>query len=246
LRALTIGEILDGGFTIYREHFGRLVGISVVFLGVPTLLGMFVEVSGGALDRPGLWFLSLLLFSIGWLPGSAAIVWSISEAALGREPQVGTSVQVGFRKMLQLFVAGLAAYLIVLLGLLALVIPGLIVACGYSVVVQAVVLEDLGAGTDALGRSWKLTKGYKAKALGLIVVVSLLISVPYFAAGVVAAMVPAAAVAILVLAQVVSFLVTPLFACMLTLFYYDLRVRQEGFDLEHLGRELGFTPANVA
>jgi hypothetical protein len=59
----------------------------------------------------------------------------------------------------------------------------------------------------------------------------------------VAAFVPALETVIGVAAQVLSFVVTPLFACVFTLFYYDLRVRQEGFDLDHLSRELGLAPA---
>jgi hypothetical protein len=170
-------------------------------------------------------------------------VWVISEAALGRAPDLGTSIRHGLRKVGRLFVAGLATYILVLLGFIALIVPGIIVACGYSVVVQVVVLEDLNSGTDALGRSWSLTKGYKGKALTVAASIFLILIVPFMAAGIVAAMLPGLTVVITVAAQLLSFLVTPLFACAFTLFYYDLRVRQEAFDLEHLSRELGLAPA---
>ena len=41
-----------------------------------------------------------------------------------------------------------------------------------------------------------------------------------------------------VLVAVVSLLIYPLITCVFTLFYYDLRVRKEGFDLEVLSRQL--------
>ena len=39
-------------------------------------------------------------------------------------------------------------------------------------------------------------------------------------------------------AELLSFLVYPFMAAVVTLFYYDLRVRQEAFDLEHLSAQL--------
>jgi len=41
-----------------------------------------------------------------------------------------------------------------------------------------------------------------------------------------------------VLAACVSLLIYPVLTCVFTLFYYDLRVRKEGFDLEMLSRQL--------
>jgi uncharacterized membrane protein len=217
--------------------------ISILFLGVATLLNVYVGLSGGIVSHQGLWMLALLLSSLGWLPAAAATVWVISESVLGREPELGTSVRHGLRKVVRLFVAGVAMYILVLLGFIALIIPGVIVACGYSVVVQVVVLEELKAGTDALGRSWSLTKGYKGKAFRLGLAFFLIYLVPFMAAGILAAVVPGTELVFTVAAQVLGFVLTPLFACAYTLFYYDLRVRQEAFDLEHLSRELGLATA---
>lgn len=41
-------------------------------------------------------------------------------------------------------------------------------------------------------------------------------------------------------ANVIQVLLYPIMPCAFTLFYYDLRVRKEAFDLEYLSRELGF------
>jgi hypothetical protein len=243
LRAMSVGEILDAAFTVYRERFGLLIGISIIFLGLPTLINVYVELAGGLEALPGLWLAAVVLSSLGWLPSAAAIVWVISESVLSREPALGASLRLGLRKMVRLFVAGLAMYILVLLGFIALIVPGVIIACGYSVVVQVVVLENLGSPTDALGRSWALTKGYKGKAFLLALAFFAIYMVPFIAAGVVAAVVPASGVTFLVAAQALAFVISPLFACVFTLFYYDLRVRQEGFDLDHLSRELGLAPA---
>src|SRR2546426_11935963 len=67
--------------------------------------------------------------------------------------------------------------------------PGMIkriVACGLSVAVQAAVLEPLPGGTDGLGRSWALTKGFRWRAFGLYVVVIVLLSLFLIGFGVIA------------------------------------------------------------
>lgn len=246
LRALSIGEMLDGGFTLYRNHFATLITIAVVCVGAPTLLIIYVGMSGGVLAHPGLWWGAALLRSLGLLPATAATVWVISEVYLGRQPTVGDALGYAFGRIWKLFVAGLAKYLLIGLASLLLFVPGIIVWCGYAVVVQVVVLERIESGTDALGRSWTLTKGYKGKALGLGLVVMLLIYLPLGAGGATAVLLGVGQALFSVLAELVSFLVYPLYASVFTLFYYDLRVRQEAFDLEHLSQEMGLGTGAVA
>lgn len=45
-----------------------------------------------------------------------------------------------------------------------------------------------------------------------------------------------------VLPLAIVMLLYPLLTCVFTLFYYDLRVRKEGFDLEMLSGQVGITP----
>lgn len=246
LRALSIGEILDGGFTLYRNHFATLVTIAVICVGAPTLLAIYVAMSGGLAVHLGLWWGAALLKSLGMLPATAATVWVISEVYLGRDPNVSDALGYAFGRIWKLFVAGLAKYLVIGLGTLLFIVPGVVAWCGYAVVVQVVVLEQMRSGTDALGRSWALTRGYKGKALGIGFVVMALIYLPAIAAGATAGMLGAGDALFDVLAEVVSFLVYPLYASVFTLFYYDLRVRQEAFDLEHLSRLLGLAPDGAA
>jgi hypothetical protein len=52
---------------------------------------------------------------------------------------------------------------------------------------------------------------------------------------------PAIGQAIEVVSAALPILIYPLFSCILTLMYYDLRVRREAFDLQILGQQLGIT-----
>jgi hypothetical protein len=104
------------------------------------------------------------------------------------------------------------------------------------------VLESLPRATDALGRSWQLTRGFRTKAFSLGAAVFFLIYLPLMVAGAVAELVVSLRTTVQIGGQLLQLLLFPLVACAFTLLYYDLRVRKEAFDLELLSRELG-TPA---
>ncbi|MGD2215348.1 MAG: hypothetical protein PVJ64_01275 [Gemmatimonadales bacterium] len=250
-RPLAFGEILDGSIGIYRRIFGTLISIAIVCQGIPSLLNIYVELAGGVVFNLGLWAVSFILGIIGYLLAAGATLRAISERYLGREPTLGSALAYAVKKAWRLFVAGLGKYLLIGLASIFLFIPGIIVACGYSVVAQVAVLEELRAPTDALSRSWFLTKGYKWRAFGFYVLIYLLMYIPFFAAGMIAAMNPdlfarpGALLALMVASQLIWLLIYPLFTCVFTLFYYDLRVRKEAFDLEHLGRQLELGSAGV-
>ncbi len=241
LRRMSIGEILDGALAVYRVFFGPLVAIAIVCEGVPAILNTYITLGGGAIEYPVLWLASFVLSGLGGLVAAAATVWVISEAYLGREPTVGDALSYALGKMVPLFIAGLAKYLLISFGLLLFFIPGIVVACGYAVVAQVVVLEDLPMATDALGRSWSLTKGHKRRALVLGFVVFALIWLPFIIAGGLAFFVPLLENVFTVGGQLLQLVIYPVVACAFTLFYYDLRVRKEAFDLEHLSRQIGLT-----
>lgn len=242
LRPLSFGEILDGSFAIFRRAFGTLMTILIVCEGLPIVLFVYTSLAIGqgnfTPENLILLALAVLLLSLGGLLAAGAIVFVISESYLGREVGAGDALGFAVSKMGRLFVAGLAKYVIIIAAMFLLFFPAVIVACGYAVVTQIVVLEEISA-TGALGRSWELTKGHKWKALGLGVIIYILISIPGMATDVLALMLSDLEVLLTVVGQVIGFALYPIIACAFTLFYYDLRVRKEAFDLEHLSRQLG-------
>jgi hypothetical protein len=171
-------------------------------------------------------------------------------------------VAVGLGKFAILFLCGIAAAIVVAtLGLLAkgigavgvllvaaaVVVSGWLVVyvlCGYGVTTPVVVLEELGSSFDSFRRSWELTRGFRAKVCGLSVVAGLLFSaLPSWVLQVPVALtkgtMPAVSMAFLALATIVPVILAPAIAAVITLMYYDLRVRREAFDLQVLGQQLG-------
>ena len=239
LRPLSLGEILDGALAIFRSNFITLVSIAIICQGIPAVMNTYVTLAGGLLEQPIIGIVAVVLGAFGGLLAAGAIVHVISEAYLGHEETVGDALHFALSKIWQLFIAGLVKYLLLSIGFIFFVVPGIIIACGYAVVAQVVVLEELRAPTDALSRSWQLTKGFKGKAFGLGLVVFVMIYIPIMVVGVFTVMIPAAQTILVAGAQLVSLVIYPVIACAFTLLYYDLRVRKEAFDLEHLSRQLG-------
>lgn len=239
LRPMSIGEIIDGAIAIFRRHFGTFLGIAIVCQGVPMALQIYIEVAGGILFHPFVGLVALLLGSVGGLVAAGATLRAISQAYLGSVPALDDALSYAIGKMVPLFIAGLVRMILIGLAALVFLIPGIVVACGYAVVAQVVVLEELRTPTDALGRSWALTKGYKGKALLLgIVGLAFVFMLPQLAAAFTAVLVPSLEVGLTAAGSVISVILYPIFACSFTLLYYDLRVRKEAFDLEHLSQQL--------
>jgi hypothetical protein len=135
-----------------------------------------------------------------------------------------------------------AAAFILLLALLGGGWFAIFVLCGYAVTTPVVVLEHLASATDSLGRSWALTKGSRLKIFGIFSVAFLIVFLPILVFAVLAAVVKPESVisgqAFEVLAAAMPIILTPLLSCVITLVYYDLRVRREGFDLQVLSEQL--------
>ena len=129
-------------------------------------------------------------------------------------------------------------------GLIALIVPGVLLALMWSIAVPVKVLEDKGA-TEAMSRSSDLTKGDRGRIfviwllfIVLSIGISLLIQMPVeWAAGVSSrgALARSAGgwqVASLAAAFIAQCLVGPLVTIGFSLVYYDERVRKEAFDLQ--------------
>ena len=241
LRPLSLGEVLDGALVLLRRHFGLVLGIAIVCEGIPTAMDVYIDLTGGASQNPGLSLLDRLLTLVGSVLVTGATVRVVSEAYLGQSPLFGDAMRFAGSRFGAILGANIMSGFLTILALLALVIPGIVVACGYSVAAEAAARES-GSSSDALRRSWELTKGFRWKALGLGVVSIGLILVVFVGAGVLGGILGGVMggldVVLAVIGACVSMLIYPVISCVFTVFYYDLRVRKEGFDLEMLSRAI--------
>jgi len=128
---------------------------------------------------------------------------------------------------------------------------GVLMSLRYSVAMPACVVEELGAA-QAIKRSIELSKGARGRifVLGLLVyairlVIGTVLGFPliFFALRHVGQPLP---LGIAAAAQIGGFItntfIGPIYSTGLTLFYYDQRVRKEGFDIEWMMQAAGLSP----
>jgi uncharacterized membrane protein len=251
LRPLSLGEILDTSFQVYRRHFVALVPVVLVCYGPSVLVEVYIDAAGGPSQHPllrlGVALLNLVLTAIA----TAATVFVVSEGYLGRSVTGQEALARATPFLWRLVLASFAVGLLFGIGLLLLVIPGIIVFCGLAVTWPAIVVESLPSADAGLRRSWELTKGSRGRIFLLGAVMFLLFLVPMVAigtilgilTGVVSAATSGAGLSVTgaiaaIVVGIAQLLLYPFFNCTLTILYYDLRVRREGFDLELLAATL--------
>jgi flagellar biosynthesis protein FliR len=157
-------------------------------------------------------------------------------------------------KALNVFFVSFIVGLIVGVGMILCIVPGIYAAGVYGIAVPAVVLESISA-SQAVSRSSSLTKG----SVGRVIVVYFLTTIFTLCMVVALGLVVDALGSIAfsgtgifsrqmfqeLLSTVGGVLFGPITAIALTLVYYDQRVRKEAFDIEHMMAMMS-TPENLA
>jgi len=186
--------------------------------------------------------------SMAYLLSTVATVRLAVNAILGQEVDVRSAYREAARRSGAVVVSGILSGLAV--GLLVLTCIGIPLAVylglGWSVALPAIVAERLG-GVEGLRRSWHLVHGHRWRLLAVFVLMGLiawlLISIPGGLASFLTLPVialaddnPGLVAAVNVFSSLVGAAGQSLFGGLslitATLVYYDLRARQEAFDLQ--------------
>lgn len=238
IRAMGLGEILDAGFRLLRNHFGLLFGIAICFYLPYGLLMRWLAPDPAKLVQAPLLVLPIVLLAlVGALVAflvSCAVTWAVAECYLGREPSIGGAFRAAGRMFVPVSGTAFLYTLCVILGFLLLVLPGLYLVLAFGLWLQVMVVEDV-SGMATLRRSRALTKGHMMRVLGVFTVSGLLVAVLSMAVSLALDLVPVVGF----LGQsVVQSLVLPYSSAVLILLYFDIRCRKEAFDLERLASEV--------
>lgn len=251
LRPLSTGELLDRTFSLYRSHFGLFVGI----FALPHLVVLAFQCLGVAVRHPGnqladlgtqfFWSMGALFLTVIVSAASqAATVVAVSQVHLDRPASVSDSFSRVRGEIWGVIGLSMLMGLGIGVGVIALVVPGILLAMMWSLAVPVKILENKGI-TDSMSRSSDLTKGDRGRIFViwllffvLAVAVGLLLRWPLEMAAGVSSMAGMQRrsggwqVALLVSTFVSECLVGPLGTIAFSLVYYDERVRKEAFDLQ--------------
>lgn len=219
--------ISQGALTaaVADSHLDRPVSFGSAYRRVSKHIGPLLGVMG----------LQLLITLAAFLPIILILVFALAALIGSTAGAIGGSDSGAFAGGAFGLICG--AYCLFLVALIAL----LYVYVRLLVMVPAVVVENLGP-VQAWRRSWKLVEGQWWRTFGMLLLLGLLglvISLgPAFMLGGIAGYMSnsinstAVSVVTALVTIVVTLIYTPLELTARTLYYFDLRVRKEGFDIE--------------
>lgn len=181
---LGIGAIIAESFSICGKTFPAVIALSIP-------AGLLFAVDLKMHEAPGSTIagsvLVMLASVVAGAISSALLVQLAYDAKLSRPLQPGRYIRSMLDGLLPIVLLTVAVTFIVLLGLSALVVPGLWASAVFSMMVPAVVIER--AGFSALSRSAHLTRGYRWPIVILVVFVMIIDFALNFVAGFVQAFV---------------------------------------------------------
>jgi len=274
LRPMTLGEVLDHTFTLYRENFLLFVGIAAIpYLVVLIGRFLFLLSSRGTLRNPNNFSPGMLGGIILGALGAAAIwvillgiaqaatIWAVSELYLGRSASVRAAYANSKDRIMTVIVIIILVFLATVITsgvtFFLLCIPGIYLACRLAVSVPVAMVEN-ESSIASMERSMELTKGYGWQIFLLFLltfviswVVSMFLEFPATIFTVKAALAKQQpSLGVMAYSYVANFmsqvLVGPIGTISASLMYYNLRVRKEGFDIQHLMNSLGSVPRPLA
>jgi hypothetical protein len=159
----------------------------------------------------------------------AVVIFAAFQDLRGNRVSAGESITRGMTRFLPAILVSLVSSLIIVLGMFLLVIPGLVAAAAYAVVVPVCVVEH-AATRRSLSRSIALTRGFRLQIFGVFaayLIVELVVS------GAIAMAFPAGPLAAIAnwLWTVVTTAYSAVYAAIL---YHDLRAAKEGIGIDEI------------
>lgn len=170
---LDTGRVFERIFRIYGEQFTLLVPAALIlFIPVAIVNGLLLA-SGGVLAALG--STAVALIATYWYQGM--VVEAVVDILDGRRDHTVGSLFSSVSPFIGTLIgAGLLATLIIMIGFILIIVPGLIALTFLAVVAPAVIIDRAGV-TDALRRSRELVSDNAWRVFGVIVVLFLITAV---------------------------------------------------------------------
>jgi hypothetical protein len=258
-----LGDILSTAFEVYKANAAKLIVIVAIVVVPLSFISHFltgvvfkptvektqaIVINGQTISGTTVTTRSFGTFLAGSLIAAAiaVIISAVLQAALTRGAALAAvgdpvdteaSYQYGFKRFGSVLWISILVGLVVGIGFILLIIPGIIFLTMLAVTIPALIVEDQ-RGTSAMGRSWNLVKGHFWHVLGTIVVAALITGV----VGAILGLLGGSNWFLQWIFGSIAQIITAPFAALVTvLLYVDLRARGEQLTGERLRQELSST-----
>lgn len=228
--------MIGRSFPIWLRNFVPFTILSLIVY-LPLLVYAFVTFGGGEVTEAAEKRYDLISTVAGRLLDlivTGAVVYGVFQQVRGQPAGLVDCLRVGLTRLLPVLGVGIIVGILVALGTVALVIPGIILQLMYWVAVPVAVVERLGV-VGSMKRSAQLTSGVKG-TIFLILLVLFLIQFAVIFGVVVAASASDSAAFQVLITLLVAIPFGALTAVTNAVAYHDLRVAKEGVGIEELVR----------
>ena len=240
-RELTLGEVISKTFEVFRRDFAKYI---VLFAVVEVIIGVITALAQHAFVLPTpppnptpqqlfSWF-SGFLGALIPLVASIFIVTAVffpiaqgsaiklaSEQIEKARADLGASVRFAASKLIRIWALSIVVGIIVILGFIALIVPGIILTIMFSLAFPVLLIENKGV-FDSMRRSRELVGHRWLKTFGVYFVLGIIVVVASFIAGAISR---PFGVASPVVNGLLSALYQPLFPILLAVYYYSSLAR---------------------
>ena len=238
LEPRNLSAILDEAFRIYSKNFLRFITIAAIVQVPVTVINL-----ASYLNIPGLNILSSILgliVSIVFYPiMQGSLIYAISEQNFRQPAGYDTAYRFAWARKGSLILATLIASIAFSLMFITIIGIPLAIFFGvrWSLILQVATLENVGP-TEAISRSTNLVKGDWWRVLVYIIIMIIISISISIGAGIFMGLLPLPVVLSTFIWAMINILIFPITTAIMTLIYWDLRVRKEGYNLEKLSQEL--------
>ncbi|MCC8165544.1 MAG: hypothetical protein LIQ31_05205 [Planctomycetes bacterium] len=221
----TAGEVFSRTWSIMMKNAGLYLGLALIPT-VPSFIGdILPESLVGSL-------MSILSSCLGLIL-QAAIAYAVYRTMSGDKTTAGKAFSKGMKRFLPVLGASILLGIMVGVGYILLVVPGLILTCIFIVTIPACAVEHTGA-IDSLRRSAILTKGCRWTIFILLVALYAIIAIISLVLVTVLVSVTESDILLSLLINAIILIPTAFQSVMTAVIYYTLREVKEGVSVESL------------
>lgn len=154
----TVGSCYSNGLDKLRQYFLELLAIFIIMfvIGIPAGMGSWSSSSVNSftiLDFFGYLYSLLISGPVGY-----GVSFAYLKAARGEKPEIKNFLEF-MNNYWNAVIAGLVTSIIIIIGFILLIVPGIIFTCKLAFVPYLVIDRKMGA-MEAIRESWNMTDGH--------------------------------------------------------------------------------------
>lgn len=241
LKDRTFGELVGQTYSLAAAHFGKLFVIVFAFSLPIWAVSYWMVVAQehaqnaqqvatiSAIGGLAVSLLSLILAPVE--VGACTLL--VASSFTDGNPSLGDCIRLAFSRFGSILAASITTGLIIGFGIVLFVVPGLMFLTWYFLTIPVLMVEKLGY-QGAMARSKALTDGNRWPALGFYLVTTLVLMLVSGAVSGIVTTVGTTPLLGLVIQALVGAAVGTVGAVAPVVYYFNVRVEKEAFDIEAL------------